>query len=66
MNDGDEERWGLGAVLAATLSTQALVSWCVLALAAVAPMVAESVGLPAIVIGYQITIVYAVGAAVSL
>jgi len=66
MNNGDEGRQELSAVLAATLSTQALVSWCVLALAAVAPMVAESVGLPAIVIGYQITIVYAVGATVSL
>jgi len=56
----------LGAVLAATLTTQILVSWSVLALAAMAPVVAESVGLPAIVIGYQIAIVYAVGAGVSL
>ncbi len=56
----------LGAVLAATLTTQILVSWSVLALAAMAPVVAESVGLPAIVIGYQIAIVYAVGAGISL
>ncbi|MCC5977808.1 MAG: MFS transporter [Salinarimonas sp.] len=56
----------LGAVLTATLTTQILVSWSVLALAAMAPVVAESVGLPAIVIGYQIAIVYAVGAGVSL
>jgi len=56
----------LGAVLGATLTTQILVSWSVLALAAMAPVVAESVGLPAIVIGYQIAIVYAVGAGVSL
>lgn len=66
MSSQVQGRSGLGAVLAATLSTQALVSWCVLALAAVAPMVAESVDLPAIIIGYQITIIYIVGAAVSL
>lgn len=53
-------------VLAATLATQAVVSWCVLALSAIAPLVAESVGLPAEVIGYQIAIVYATGMAISL
>ena len=56
----------LGAVLAATLGTQLLVSWSVLAIAAMAPAVALSVGLPAVAVGYQIAIVYAVGAAVSL
>ena len=56
----------LGAVLAATLTTQLLVSWSVLAIAAMAPAVAASVNLPAVAVGYQIAIVYAVGAAVSL
>ena len=56
----------LGAVLAATLTTQLLVSWSVLAIAAMAPVVAASVGLPAVAVGYQIAVVYAVGAAVSL
>ena len=56
----------LGVVLAATLTTQLLVSWAVLAIAAMAPAVADSIDLPAVAIGYQIAIVYAVGAAVSL
>lgn len=60
------EKGALATVLAATLSTQAVVSWCVLALSAIAPLVAESVGLPAVVIGYQIAIVYATGMTISL
>jgi MFS family permease len=56
----------LAGVLAATLSTQALASWAMLVLAAIAPMVADSFDLPAVLIGYQIAIVYFVGTATSL
>lgn len=57
---------GIAAVLAAMLSTQALATWAVLALAAIAPMVAEAFALPAVFIGYQITIIYFVATMMSL
>src|SRR5690606_41883346 len=51
---------GLPGVLLATLSTQAVASWATLALASIAPIVAESFGLPPALIGYQIAIIYGV------
>ena len=57
---------GLPGVLAATLSTQAVASWAMLALAAIAPIVAESFGLPPVLIGYQIAIIYGVAMLVAL
>lgn len=60
------ERRALAGVLAATLSVQALATWAVLALAAVAPLVAQSVDLPPVLIGYQISLAYAMAALVSL
>src|SRR5690625_335130 len=57
---------GLPGVLAATLSTQAVASWAMLALAALAPIVAESFGLPPVLIGYQIAIIYGVAMLVAL
>ncbi|TVR10281.1 MAG: MFS transporter [Salinarimonadaceae bacterium] len=66
MNKARAAGGALVIVLVATLSTQAVVSWSVLALSAIAPLVAESVGLPAVVIGYQIAIVYATGMVISL
>lgn len=66
MQDGPPPGKGLAGVLTATLLTQTLVSWSVLALAAIAPMLAETIGLPAILIGYQVSLVYAVGAATSM
>lgn len=61
-----EIKRGLPGVLAATLSTQALGSWAVLALAAIAPTVAENFDLPPVLIGYQIAIVYLFATATSL
>ena len=57
---------GLPGVLAATLSTQAVASWAMLVLAAIAPIVAESFELPPALIGYQIAIIYGVAMLVSL
>jgi MFS family permease len=57
---------GLPGVLLATLSTQAVASWAMLALASIAPIVAESFGLPPALIGYQIAIIYGVAMLVSL
>jgi len=57
---------GLPRVLAATLTTQATASWAMLALAAIAPIVAESFDLPPVLIGYQIAIIYGVAMLVSL
>lgn len=57
---------GLLGVLLATLATQALVSWAMLAIAAIAPLVALSFGLPAVLIGYQIAIIYFVATLTSL
>jgi MFS family permease len=48
----------VGQVLAATTSTQALSTLGVLALAAIAPRAAADLGLPASVIGYQVSVVY--------
>ncbi|MFW6077163.1 MAG: MFS transporter, partial [Hyphomicrobiales bacterium] len=48
------------------LSTQALASWAVLVLAAIAPLVAERFELAPVLIGYQVAIVYFVATATSL
>lgn len=61
-----EGQGGLATILAATLSTQALATWSMLVLAAIAPMVALAFDLPAVLIGYQITIVYFVATVTSL
>lgn len=49
----------IGPVLAATMLTQALTTLGVLALAAVAPRAAADIGVPAALVGYQVSIVYA-------
>lgn len=56
----------LAQVLAATFATQSLATWSVLALAAVAPTIAQDFGVPAVLIGYQITIVYLAAMVTSL
>lgn len=56
----------LPAVLAETLSVQALGTMAVLVLSAIAPAAALSLGVPARFIGYQITIIYFAGMASSL
>lgn len=57
---------GLPGVLAATLLTQGIGAWAVLALAAIAPTVAEAFDLPPVLVGYQITIIYFVATGTSL
>src|SRR5690625_4460290 len=59
-------RTGRAGVMAATLTAQATASWAMLALAAIAPIVAESFELPPALIGYQIAIIYGVAMLVSL
>ena len=53
-------------VLTATLMVQALNTWGMLAIAAIAPMVAEGLGLAAALVGYQLSLIYLVASATSL
>ena len=55
----------LPRVLAATLLTQAAATWAMLAMAAVAPLAAQGLGVAAVMIGYQITLAYAAASATS-
>jgi cyanate permease len=53
-------------VLSATVAVQALNTWAMLAIAAVAPMVAEGLAVAAVLIGYQLSLVYVCAALISL
>lgn len=56
----------IGQVLAATMSTQALTTFGVLALAAVAPKAAEDLGVSPALVGYQVSVVYGAGMVAAL
>lgn len=53
-------------VLGATLMVQALNTWGMLAIAAIAPLVAEGLGLAAALVGYQLSMIYFVASLTSL
>ncbi len=53
-------------VLSATLMVQALNTWGMLAIAAIAPLVAEGLGLAAALVGYQLSLIYLVASLTSL
>ena len=53
-------------VLSATLLVQAFNTWGMLAIAAIAPMVADGLGLAAALVGYQLSAIYLVASATSL
>ena len=53
-------------ILLVTLLVQAINTWSMLAIAAVAPQVAATVQVTAVVVGYQIALIYAVAAVASV
>ena len=59
-------RTDLRRVLAATLLTQAAATWALLAVAAVSPLVAASLGVDPVLIGWQIALLYVFAASTSL
>lgn len=53
-------------ILLVTLLVQAINTWSMLAIAAVAPQVAEQLGVGAVLVGYQIALIYGVAALTSV
>lgn len=53
-------------ILLVTLLVQAINTWSMLAIAAVAPQVADQLGVGAVLVGYQIALIYGVAAVTSL
>lgn len=57
---------GLVAVLWSTISVQVVATWAMLSIAAIAPLVADALGVPPVLIGYQISIMYSMAMLMSL